>query len=119
MVGAHQDAKDIGIIKGAIIANLAHLFPGIAIPIFSRRAAPSATGTLPALNHFAHQIGGIIDRARATIADRDLGHHRLARNMIIAEPRIASRAARLGVTLFRSLLFRGLNLASKCTARRV
>jgi hypothetical protein len=26
-----------------------------------------------------------------------LGHHRLARNMIIAEPRIASRAARLGV----------------------
>ena len=56
-----------------------------------------ATGRFPALDDFAHQIGGIIDRARTTITDRRLGHHRLARNMIIAEPRIASRAARLGV----------------------
>jgi hypothetical protein len=59
-------------------------------------------GTLPARDDFAHQIGGMIDCARTTIADRRLGHHRLARNMIIAEPRIASRAARLGVALFRS-----------------
>ena len=60
-----------------------------------------ATGRFPALDDFAHQIGGIIDHART--AGRRVGHHRLARNMIVAEPRIASRAARLGVALFRSL----------------
>ena len=72
-----------------------------------------ATGFLPALDDFAHQIGGIIDHARTT--DRRLGHHRLARNMIIAEPRVASRAARLGVGEFRSLFFGcgGVSLASK------
>lgn len=60
-----------------------------------------ATGILSALDNFAHQIGGIIDHART--AGRRVGHHRLASDTIIAEPRIAGRAASLGVGEFRSL----------------